>query len=748
MKSSIEGLIVQKPNRKTLGLFPLRLWLYNIRYEKYQKDTANFQLQSKSVEPPVLYDSTTISKTVNNIKNYLLYKGYFYPQVNDTTVFEDKKAYVTYKINTGNNYLIDQINYDINDSLIDAFVKGEHNATVLKKGEEFSYEKLEAEQTRITEMLRNRGYYKFNKSFLFFELDTLNKKYLRDIENPFESAINFIALQKDEKKPTLNIKTTIRAEDEPNAYQRYGIRRLRVLPDYVSSADFRDTTMIIKQVENVQFRYHDYYVRERVLYNQIQLEPMTYYSQRKYDETISKLNELGIFQSVRIGLVEDSTGQPWLNSAVLLSPAKKYDFSPSIELANASLTNSVGTSLSVSLRNRNFAKGANLLSLSTSGGIEYTLRNQQTKKRTLDLLTRRIGANISINFPKFLLPVNQKLFINVNSPRTILSAGLNYMERVNQFTMINITGNVLYRWNETDEKQWNITPAFVSVVKIPYRSPSFIQSQEDYPILKRIYDDAFIEGQNITFIYTNKSTNIERDYSYFKISGEEAGGLINNLPVANLDNYKFNQYVKLDVEAQHFIRRVHSTLAGRIYTGIGLPYGPDADNTVLPYIKQYFAGGPYSIRGWNVRTLGPGSFYEAVPSGTFIDRTGDIKLEANLEYRFDIVPLFAGAAQLNGALFVDAGNIWLAREAPAFPGGNFSFDRFPNEIAIASGAGLRVDIAGLFVLRLDAGVPIKNPNYDKQRIPGDISSNWQLDKFSFKWIGQRSVLNFAIGYPF
>ena len=179
----------------------------------------------------------------------------------------------------------------------------------------------------------------------------------------------------------------------------------------------------------------------------------------------------------------------------------------------------------------------------------------------------------------------------------------------------------------------------------------------------------------------------------------------------NLQNsigLNYSQYVKLEADLRHYIRRQHATLATRIFAGIGLPYDKSA---ALPYIKQYFVGGPYSLRGWRVRQLGPGSYYDtaAQSSTNTIDRTGDIKLEANAELRFDVVQLFGGALHLAGAAFVDAGNIWLSHPADNYPGGEFRIENLGKDLAVSTGLGARFDISGLFVLRTDAGFPLNTP---------------------------------------
>jgi outer membrane protein assembly factor BamA len=220
--------------------------------------------------------------------------------------------------------------------------------------------------------------------------------------------------------------------------------------------------------------------------------------------------------------------------------------------------------------------------------------------------------------------------------------------------------------------------------------------------------------------------------------------VINN--VVNLKNslgLNFSQYFKVEADGRHYIRRQHATLATRLFMGVGIPY--DKSST-LPYIKQYFVGGPYSLRGWRVRQLGPGSYYnaDALNNPNFIDRTGDIKLEGTVEYRFDMFQLLGGTLRFNGAVFAEGGNIWLAQPSGDYPGGDFKLNNLGKDLAVNCGLGLRLDISGLFVLRADVGFPVKNPDYP-------VDGGWILNKIkplNGDWISHNVVPHIAIGYPF
>jgi outer membrane protein insertion porin family len=745
LKENMSKLIAQKPNSRILGIVPYKLWLYNTRYEKYQHDTSNFQLKTKTVERPVIYDSSLTRKSALNMKSYLFNQGYFYPIITDTAIFKNKKAFVTYNVETGTNYLINQVIQDIDDSTIAAIVTEEWAETNLKEGTEFNYSLLELEISRITAVLRNYGYYKFSNDNISFELDTLNKQYAKNAENAIESAINFIALQKSKKKPTLNVKLIIRQNGDPTSYFRYGINRIRVFPDFEGRNDVRDSTMIQKVVDGITFRYHNYYVRPGVIRKHIFIEPETYYAQKDYDQTISALNSLNIFSSVRIVFREDTirTGK-WLNCTILLSPGKKLDFNTSLEGSNGGSSYALGSSLTLSLRDRNLAKGANLFTTSLSGSIE-TFYADSIGKNVFEhfrIATKTAGVNTSIEFPKFLIPFHPKGISPKNNPHTIVGLGASLLDRINYFTLYNISANFTYKWKETKVKTWEVTPAFINYIRLPRIDSAFEAKLATNDYLKNTYKNTFIEGENVTFTFSDRDIKLGRNYSYLRVGVEEGGGLIGGISsLISKKDTLFAQYVKFDFDAQHFFTNRHSTVAMRFYGGVGLPYDK---SVALPYIKQYYVGGPNSIRGWRIRTLGPGSYIDTSKSKNIVDRTGDIKLELNAEYRFDIVKVFSGAAKMNGALFADAGNIWLAKKSDGFPGAEFNFNKLGSDIAASVGAGVRFDISGFLVIRFDVGMPIKRPDYI-----GD--GGWLFDKIALSdpaWKKDNLILNIAIGYPF
>jgi outer membrane protein insertion porin family len=740
LRDNVSRLVAQKPNSRFLYM-PVKLWMYYNRYEKYQRDTVALQ-QSKSVEPPVIYDSTLIPRAMQNMKGYLYNQGFFYAKIDDTTIFRDQKAYVTYDIETGINYIINQNKLDIQNDMIREAVLSGMKESLLKTGKPYSKSLVDEERRRIANLLLDKGYYKFSQENISFVIDTFNKEYFSNLEDPFESAITTIAQEGKEQKSKLDITTVIRADEDPSAFKRYAVSRVTVYPDFIDVRDVRDSTMIQRRFENTLFKYHNYYVSEKVLYKNIYLQRGRIYSQSDYNETINKLNELGIFSTVNIYIREDTSapGENLLIVGISINKAKKHDFSTNVEVTNGS-TYTLGSALSLNFRDKNIGRGANFLRMSVSGGIESLY---DTARNSFYLRTTYYGFNASIDFPKFLVPFKTGTS-NRNLPRTTLSVGTSLMDRLNYFTLTNTTAALSYNWRETRTKSWDVSPVFINIIRLPSISDSFQKRLAENQFLQNSYRESFIEGENVAFTFTDREKNKGGSYWYSRVSLEESGSLLTTIQRAgrlfdetfNLDYY---QYFKLDFDAQRFFIRPHSSVALRFYGGIGLPYG---GSSTLPYIKQYYVGGAYSMRGWRIRTLGPGSSVDT-SGATFIDRTGDIKLELNGEYRFDIARMFSGAINLKGALFADAGNIWLASKSSDYPGGEFAFNKLGQDIAVNTGTGLRIDIAGFFIVRLDLAIPVKKPYVF-------TNSGWvfsEMAPFDKQWRSGNMIFNFAIGYPF
>ncbi len=750
VKDNLNRMIVQKPNTNMFDFLPFstpfKLWLYNKRYRKLRNRPDS--LMPRSVERPVILDTVYLARSVQNMKNYMFNQGYFYAKITDTYAVKNKRAYVTYTVEPGINYLINNVYYITDDTTIAKLIKAGATGTFLKKGKEFTYSLTGEERARLVTDIRNNGYYKFTQDNITFVIDTVDKSIFKNVESPFKTAVDFVSTNEN-KKPVLDLEVHIQMADDSAAFTKYVINSINIYPDFNSPADLRDSSLLRKQIDKLIFRYHKPYVHPWVLYKHIYMSPGNLFNQTDYDRTQSKLTELGIFQYIRIVPRETRRNRGVLDYDILLARAKKYDFSTLYELSSGS-TYALGHSVGMNLRDKNFLKGANLLTIGVNGGLEYSYNSTTNENffSRFNRLTNYYGFNASIDFPKFLAPIASSLFNNSNLPHTIIGGGKSVIDRINYFTLSNTSANFSYTWKETQTKTWGLSPAFVNIINVPVRTDSFNKVLENNEYLRNSYKENFIEGENITYTFDNIAKKRGINYSYLKLGIEEAGAvlsLINNVVGAVNDLYslQYAQYTKFDIDARHYLTLPKSTIAMRFIGGIGMPYGQSA---TLPYIKQYFSGGPYSLRGWRIRTLGPGSYFDSTNLNNVlqIDRTGDIKLELNTEFRFPITMLFSGAIKMNGAIFADAGNIWLAKGDTSYPGGNFAFDKLAQDVAADMGVGLRFDIASFLTLRVDMAMPVKKPY-----VPAN--NGWVFNQIDFNnptWRSKNLVMNISIGYPF
>lgn len=745
LQDQLNVLVLQKPNNYWSGIFPFKLWKYNWRSQKYLNNPL-LELP-KSIERPVLYDSLLQKRTVANMQYFLINQGYFQAFVTDTVRFKNKKAKAEYKIVTGLNYLIDKVTLDVDDSVVNKIITANIKSSLLTKGKAYTKPLIDEERSRIVTLMQNNGFYKFGLENIAFVLDTVNKEKFRDVDNLFESAINFITLQKNQKKYTVDIKVIIKNIDSQSYFQ-YRIGQIVVFPDLLNRTLAFDSNMIVKNVDNVTYWYNKYYVREQILSKQIFLKTGEYYSRANHEQTIKKLNELGIFQMINVYFVEDTSNieHKLLKCYIALSPSKKQDATESFEIANADKSYQLGNSVGVIYRDKNFLKGANLLSLSATGGVEMwyydTVGNNFFEHFYLQ--STNFSVNSSLLFPKFLSPFKPKWIDKQNLPRTQLLLGINVLNRINLFRLTNIYSSFNYNWNQTNTKTWGFSPVFANIVLPTNISPSFQISLDSNEFLRNTYRRTFIEGENLTFTFSDQEKKQNKNFNYLRIGIEEAGVIMSGVntlqkELSKRTDFIYDQYVKFDLDARRYFNARHSLLAIRFLAGVGSPYG---DSKTLPYIKQYYVGGPYSIRGWLPRTLGP---KRKNPNGSSnIDITGDIKLEMSAEYRFDMIQLFSGTLNLNGAFFADGGNIWLAKKSDNTTNGNFDISRLGHDIAVSTGAGLRVIVAGFFTVRLDAAFPVKDP-YQEPKNGWIIKS---VDLANKSWRSDNVKVNLAIGMPF
>jgi outer membrane protein assembly factor BamA len=713
----LHDLIKEQPNKRMLGLFRFQLGVYNLFSAKNEvADTAHkrsFGNRAKTWiretigEPPVIYDSLASRKTIKQMQLFMHNKGFFNVLISDSVILKNKKARVQYTIASGTPYTIRKISIVGKDSVIKKLLENE-SGFLIKTGDNYDVNTLQKEREQFAAGLKNSGYFYFSKEFIYFKVDSALNTHQVDIvmgvkELHHTYKINQIYIQEDFNARALENKPTDTLSVQELSYVSNG-KKLQFRPEIISRKIF---------------------IKEGELYKNSELE-----------KTYRGLSDLGVFKftSIRFEEVKDS-GAYQLNCFVLLTPSAKESFS--IESEGTYNAPNLGVAGNIAFRNKNTFRGAELFEFKLKGALEAQKTANPDDKPSL-FNTIRVGPEASLNFQNFLLPfkMNTDRFLN---PRTTIPLAYNYEKRplYNRKTT-NISIN--YSWNAARYMSHTITPVELSKIDVE-KSAEFEQKLRilNDPLIANSYRTHLTTISRYTFFFNNQNINKKVNFIFFRFNTEFSGNIlrgINDLlnspkEFTNSGGYSYkifgvnySQFIRPEFDFRYYhVVSNHNTLVYRLYSGVGKAYG---NSTSLPIEKLFFAGGASDIRGWSARTLGPGSYQAPVNS---IDQNGDLKLEANFEYRFYLLKILEGAA------FVDAGNIWALNDQ-ARPGSQFYKDKFLDQVAVAGGLGARLNFT-FFIFRVDAGVKVKDPS--KEGSDRFVLTNTKIKDINW---------NIGIGYPF
>ncbi len=643
----------------------------------------------------------------------------------------EKKIKVAYKINTGEPRRIAIIRHEIPDSAVRKLILADSAQFSIHPGDRFDRDNLDSERALITQRLREHGYYSFNKEYITFYADT--SEFNKDVD----LTLTVRAPRNSANKPQPADSTT-----NHNIYYINKVYFVTSNSGYNSSSDIAGDTVVYKDITVIYGK--DHYLKPGILQQKCFITPGSLYRASDVDRTYEALARLGILKSINIELVPTGSenGRHELDAYILLARSKKQSVTFDVEGTNSE--GDFGFGLGATYQHRNLAKGSQLLTArlrmnyeSLSGKFNGLINDRYTE----------YAGEIGITFPKFEFPFASQSVKHKLNVDTEFALSFNYQERP-EYTRIIAGAAWKYKWvNRNNTRRHNFDLIDINYVYLPESTLDFLdQIAPDNPLLRYSYEDHFIMSMAYRYYYTNKRipSSLLRKYTLqprvytLRASVETAGNLlyaISSLSNARKDNGSYNvfginysQYVKGEVDyaiTRNFNQR-HS-LAFHAGAGIGVPYG---NSTVLPFEKRFYAGGANGVRGWGVRTLGPGSYDSRNSVTDFINQCGDIRLDLSLEYRSKLFWV------IEGGVFVDAGNIWTIRNYENQPGGMFHLDTFWKQIAAAYGLGLRFDFT-YFLLRLDLGMKAHNPATGQERWP-IVHPNWHRD----------ATFHFAVGYPF
>ena len=723
LRDDLTQITAPKPNKRLLGFMPIRLWFY-VAANKGKENKFNWWIKNKVGEAPVLLDSSVIKKTEMLMENYLWNYGYFNNDVTFEVKEKRKRATVTYKVEPGPMWKIGTVRFPMGGTVSEGITRVKMGNTLLKRGNRFDVTALKAERVRIETDLRNNGFFFFNKEYITFDLDTHVNEH------------------------SVDVKIKLNQPSDSADHKPFRMNRVLVFTNFEQgSALMSDSKYDTTALMEFRFIQQREILKKRVLREAIFFREGELFTQEAYSRSMRRLNELGTFKFVSIEMQRSRRDTNLLNAFVYLTPAKRQTITGGFNI-NHNFEGLTGFGFTGGYRNRNLAKGADQLIIDV--GINFQLnfsknRSQNFVNDYLNTVDFSVDATYYLN--RFLLPFKTKTYANTN-PKTRLNARYSYEIRRDfpsnypLYNAHNIAVTYGYEWSEKRYVRHYYNPSFLNFYFIN-KEDSFISFLSKRPALERSYQEQIIWGGNYTFTFSNQRDKYDKWYAFIKGNVEAAGNILMLGFMAANDGYKpnrtfkigsrpFSQYTRFEFDVRNYFRlNRHSQFAMRNYFGIGIPYG---NSTQLPYIKQFFVGGLNSLRGFQIREIGPGGYRDSTvnidnPSANqatlFVDQTGDLKIEWNMELRFDIYKWLKGAA------FIDAGNIWLVRQDNSRPNGLFEWNRFWREFGVNFGAGVRLDF-NYFVIRLDYGVPIRDP-----RIEDDN-----------KWTIRKGQFNLAIGYPF
>lgn len=733
----------QAPNHKVLGFAKLQLATYSLS----GADTTRWYNRwlRRVGQAPVIYDPELTEASRRQLEQAIVNRGYLNATVSTDTISNPakKRMEVRYLINAGSPHRISSIDYNIDDPAVRHIVLADTSVADIHAGMPLDRTMLDNERTRIATILRNAGYFEFNREFINYTADTVagSKDVALTLNLRSPSARTSESGQGSRTRLGA-LADSLLAVDP--GHHRYEFNRVVFLVEGEGGlGNLRDTV----EYHGKAFVYSDdCYLRPQLLDDMCYIEPGSEYSARAIERTYEALGRLSIVKFINIEMEaagrKGSTGL--LDAYIHLSRNKKQGITAELEGTNSE--GDLGFGLGLTYQHRNLARGSETLTTklrasyeSLSGNVDGLVNNRYTE----------YAAEVGITFPQFECPFLSKRIKQKFLASTEFAVSFNYQERP-EYTRIIAGAAWKWKWQQqrTDElRRQTFDLIDINYVRLPRSTINFIdQIAPSNPLLRYSYEDHFIMRLGYTYSHTNRRVatatsnafSIQPYVTSLRVSGETAGNLLYGLSslvgqkrsdgVYKILGIQYAQYVKGEIDYT-YTRNLNSrnALSAHVGFGIAVPYG---NSSMVPFEKRFYAGGANSVRGWGVRTLGPGA-YDARNSVTdFINQCGDIRLDLSLEYRAKLFWVF------EGALFIDAGNIWTIRNYENQPGGEFKFNKFYKQIAAAYGVGLRMDFT-YFLLRFDLGFKAHNPAQGQEAWPL-LHPKWSRD----------ANFHFAVGYPF
>jgi outer membrane protein assembly factor BamA len=723
LKDQLTALARPRPNSQLFG-YPYKVGLYYLFGEPKKPKGFRAWFRRKFGSEPVFASARALTANIPVFKATLQNTGYFGSDATGQLKEDGYKARAVYDVNVKQRYYIDSVGFLVDSTPVRKALKQSARRTVIKKGDPYLFDNIKLERERISQSIKQRGFYYFLPDYV---------AVLADNDSVAHRTKLYFAI-----KP-----------DIPNAAGvPYSIRDVFIYADYNLSTARSDTNQRKAYQTDQQFQIVDSTRRfnPKLFRDIVTVQPGARYNSRMQDLTLSRFINVGAFKFVRNRFDPDQQG----DSAVLdvhyyLTPYPEK--SMRVELDGTSRSNNfTGTQLILSWRNRNTLRRAELLTINANTGIEFQLGlgNQ-------GVTNYRFGVDATLSFPRLVSPVAFRYDQRQALPKTNATLGYQTIVRGNLYNLNSLQATFGYAWRQNQQIEHSLQLFNITFVRPSNISEAFIDSAADNPLIFRQLvnirrSEQLIPSTLYTFTY-NSPPRANRPTTYRLTFNAEAAGNLANLLIKSKDIYgstaisgvPIAQYLRFDLDARLYRKLASNiTWANRFFGGLGITYGNSKDMS-LPLIRQYFVGGSNSIRAFRPRAIGPGLFTRDTLRNVplFQDGGGDIRLEANTELRVKFTKYIEGAA------FVDAGNVWTYSDVSTFgPEAKFTKD-FVKQIAIGTGVGIRIDLS-YFLIRLDLATPLRKPYKTN-------GSEWVIDEINFRsrdWRRQNLVFNIGVGYPF
>ena len=683
----IESYIKQKPNSYIIFGWNPFLNIYNWSGKNADKGINKFLREIGTA--PVVYQPSQVEASVENINRHLEYLGYYGSDVRSEVRVNGKRVTVTYSVTLGRRYRIGNVSFAVPDGEFKEDFYADTAAVSIRPGDFLSEDALEKETERAASMFRRKGYFGFTKNYFSFEADTLARRDTADL------------------LMTVKEYTRNQTAEYARPHRKYFFGDVSI--SYDNDLKFND----------------------RVLKNICTIRPGAMYDEREVNTTYSRLSALRLFSGVNVALNPRDSGI--VDCDISLTKSRTQGFKVNLE-GSTNSTGLIGISPQVSYYHKNIFHGGQWLNLGFLGNFQFKYDDRSVK-------SNEFGVSAGLSFPEFLgLP--NSIFHGPSVPRTEINASYNYQNRP-EYTRNMISTSYGYSGSLRNGKFfYQFYPIQAKIVRLTNLDPNFYTTLSGNPFMRDAYQNHFDVGSGLVAYYTTSTALVPKEtYEYARLQLDASGNVLSLFNKAmKSDEYgsrliwntPYSQYIRTELTLGKtfvFGRNDRQALATRIMGGVGYAYG---NSSALPFEKQFYSGGANSMRGWQARALGPG---HAKADTTFVipSQTGDVKLEANLEYRF---PLFW---KLCGAVFADVGNIWTLKETDGDDGSHTHFDLKSLAASLAAdwGIGLRVDL-NFLILRLDMGMKVYDPSLDTAR--------WRSPS---QWLKKDGyTLHFGVGYPF